>query len=376
MGQQGVANIGVTGLAVMGRNLARNLARHGHTVALHNRTNARTESLVAQHGDEGTFVPSTSMARVRRVARAPARGDHHGQGRRADRRGHRGTRPADGRRRHHHRLRQRALHGHPPARGSAARAGHPLRRLRGVRRRRGRAARAVDHAGRFEAVLREARPDLRVDRGAGRRHPVLRARRPRRRRALREDGAQRHRVRRHAADRRGLRPAARRARRVAGRDRRDLQVVERGRPRVVPDRDHRGRARPGRQGDRPAVRRHRARPGRAEGHRPLDGAERARPRHPDHRHRRGDVRPRAVRPRRAARAGARGVRLGARPAWTPPIATGSSRTSGARCTPRRSSPTRRASTTSRPAAPSTTGTSTVARWPRSGAAAASSAPAS
>ena len=32
------AQIGVTGLAVMGRNLARNFARHGHTVALHNRT--------------------------------------------------------------------------------------------------------------------------------------------------------------------------------------------------------------------------------------------------------------------------------------------------------------------------------------------------
>jgi 6-phosphogluconate dehydrogenase len=56
------ADIGVTGLAVMGRNLARNLARHGHVVALHNRTYARTESLVDQHGDEGTFVPSESLA--------------------------------------------------------------------------------------------------------------------------------------------------------------------------------------------------------------------------------------------------------------------------------------------------------------------------
>ena len=56
------ADIGVTGLAVMGRNLARNLARHGHTVALHNRTYARTESLVEQHGDEGSFVPSESLA--------------------------------------------------------------------------------------------------------------------------------------------------------------------------------------------------------------------------------------------------------------------------------------------------------------------------
>lgn len=55
------ARIGVTGLAVMGRNLARNLARHGFPVALHNRTYARTESLVAEHGDEGTFVPSESL---------------------------------------------------------------------------------------------------------------------------------------------------------------------------------------------------------------------------------------------------------------------------------------------------------------------------
>src|SRR5205807_10376580 len=56
------ADIGVTGLAVMGRNLARNFARHGHVVALHNRSPERTRSLVAEHGDEGTFVPSESMA--------------------------------------------------------------------------------------------------------------------------------------------------------------------------------------------------------------------------------------------------------------------------------------------------------------------------
>jgi 6-phosphogluconate dehydrogenase len=55
------AKIGVTGLAVMGRNLARNLARHGYPVAVHNRTYAKTESLVGDHGDEGTFVPSESL---------------------------------------------------------------------------------------------------------------------------------------------------------------------------------------------------------------------------------------------------------------------------------------------------------------------------
>ena len=61
MTQQGNADIGVTGLAVMGRNLARNLARHGNVVALHNRSPERTRSLVSEHGDEGTFVPAESM---------------------------------------------------------------------------------------------------------------------------------------------------------------------------------------------------------------------------------------------------------------------------------------------------------------------------
>jgi 6-phosphogluconate dehydrogenase len=62
MTQQATADIGVTGLAVMGRNLARNLARHGYAVALHNRSPERTRSLVKEHGDEGTFVPGESMA--------------------------------------------------------------------------------------------------------------------------------------------------------------------------------------------------------------------------------------------------------------------------------------------------------------------------
>ena len=56
------AGIGLTGLAVMGRNLARNIARHGHTIAVHNRTAARMTSLLAEHGDEGDFVGAESMA--------------------------------------------------------------------------------------------------------------------------------------------------------------------------------------------------------------------------------------------------------------------------------------------------------------------------
>lgn len=55
------AQIGVTGLAVMGRNLARNLARHGYTVAVHNRSPQRVESLIEDHGSEGDFIPTTSL---------------------------------------------------------------------------------------------------------------------------------------------------------------------------------------------------------------------------------------------------------------------------------------------------------------------------
>ena len=55
------AQIGVTGLGVMGRNLARNLARHGYRVAVHNRTFERTQSLIAEHEHEGTFIPSESV---------------------------------------------------------------------------------------------------------------------------------------------------------------------------------------------------------------------------------------------------------------------------------------------------------------------------
>ena len=69
-----LADIGVTGLAVMGRNLARNIARHGHAVAVHNRSSQRVDDLIAENGDEGDFRPShsvedfvASLAKPRRV---------------------------------------------------------------------------------------------------------------------------------------------------------------------------------------------------------------------------------------------------------------------------------------------------------------------
>lgn len=54
------AQIGVTGLAVMGSNLARNFARNGFTVAVHNRTVAKTTALVEEFGHEGAFVAAES----------------------------------------------------------------------------------------------------------------------------------------------------------------------------------------------------------------------------------------------------------------------------------------------------------------------------
>ena len=60
----GKANIGVVGLAVMGSNLARNLAsREGNTVAVFNRTFARTETLTGEHPEAG-FVASEAIVRA------------------------------------------------------------------------------------------------------------------------------------------------------------------------------------------------------------------------------------------------------------------------------------------------------------------------
>ena len=71
---QATAQIGVTGLGVMGRNLARNFARHGYATALHNRTTARTDAIIEEFGHEGAFVPArtaqefvASLERPRRL---------------------------------------------------------------------------------------------------------------------------------------------------------------------------------------------------------------------------------------------------------------------------------------------------------------------
>jgi 6-phosphogluconate dehydrogenase len=70
---QATAQIGVTGLGVMGRNLARNFARHGFTVALHNRTASRVTDMVKQFGDEGEFVPTQTAGEFVQALERPRR---------------------------------------------------------------------------------------------------------------------------------------------------------------------------------------------------------------------------------------------------------------------------------------------------------------
>ena len=67
------AQIGVTGLGVMGRNLARNFARHGYTVALHNRTASRVTDTVDQFGHEGTFVATPTAQDFVQALQKPRR---------------------------------------------------------------------------------------------------------------------------------------------------------------------------------------------------------------------------------------------------------------------------------------------------------------
>ncbi len=55
-------HFGLTGLATMGANLARNVAHHGIPVAVHNRTTSRMERFIEEHGGEGPLSGHRSTA--------------------------------------------------------------------------------------------------------------------------------------------------------------------------------------------------------------------------------------------------------------------------------------------------------------------------
>jgi 6-phosphogluconate dehydrogenase len=68
------SQIGVTGLAVMGANLARNIGRNGYSVAVHNRSPEKTRQFMADYAAEGDFTGTetatefvAALARPRKV---------------------------------------------------------------------------------------------------------------------------------------------------------------------------------------------------------------------------------------------------------------------------------------------------------------------
>lgn len=66
------ADFGVVGLAVMGRNLALNVESRGYTVAVYNRSSARTEDLVQTHSDK-KFAPGYTVEEFVKSIKAPRR---------------------------------------------------------------------------------------------------------------------------------------------------------------------------------------------------------------------------------------------------------------------------------------------------------------
>lgn len=66
------ADVGLIGLAVMGQNLALNLADHGNTVAVFNRTTAVTEAFVREH-QEQRMISTISLAELVEALAIPRR---------------------------------------------------------------------------------------------------------------------------------------------------------------------------------------------------------------------------------------------------------------------------------------------------------------
>ena len=52
--------IGVVGMAVMGRNIALNIESRGYSVSIYNRTTSRTEEVIAENADKH-LVPTYSI---------------------------------------------------------------------------------------------------------------------------------------------------------------------------------------------------------------------------------------------------------------------------------------------------------------------------
>ena len=200
------ADIGLIGLAVMGENLVLNMESKGFTVAVYNRTVSKVDDFTDGRGagQEVHRLPLhrgpwprdlKSPRKVMIMVKAGQAVDDTIEQ----------LIPVLSPGRHHHRRRQLATTRTRSGARRTSRARASLHRHRRLRRRGGRPPRPLHHAGRLAQGLARREADLPGDRRQGPgRQPLLRLGRRGRRRPLREDGAQRHRVRRHAAHLRGL----------------------------------------------------------------------------------------------------------------------------------------------------------------------------
>ena len=64
-------NFGLTGLAVMGQNLARNVAHKGFPIAVHNRTTEKTDKFMDEHGGEGALVGTKDVQEFVNALQSP-----------------------------------------------------------------------------------------------------------------------------------------------------------------------------------------------------------------------------------------------------------------------------------------------------------------
>ena len=68
-----MSQIGVTGLAVMGANLARNIARRGVPIAVHNRTASKMQDFIGEFASEGDFTGAATVEEFVEALERPRR---------------------------------------------------------------------------------------------------------------------------------------------------------------------------------------------------------------------------------------------------------------------------------------------------------------
>ena len=202
------SEFGVLGLAVMGQNLARNVARNGIPVAVYNRTTERTERFLSEFGPEGPITGTRTIPELVAAIRPPRPILLMVQaGRAVDQviaellpHLDPGDIVIDGGNSYFQDTRRRS--------GEVEGAGFRFIGTGISGGEEGALLGPEHHARWLPGGLRTGSPGAPAHRRAGGRDALLHLHRAGRGGALRQDGAQRDRVRGHAADRRGVRPPA------------------------------------------------------------------------------------------------------------------------------------------------------------------------